>query len=103
MPLAVAPWSYVVEPARRVARRVQSWRRTPPGAVSDDMSLSTLAVIRWVAVIGQLFAVLFVHFSLGIELPLPPLLAVVGAAVAVNLIMLGMRRRRTRQIGRAHV
>ena len=98
--MAVAPWSYVVEPARRVARRVQSWRRTPPGAVSDDMSLSTLAVIRWVAVIGQLFAVLFVHFSLGIELPLPPLLAVVGAAVAVNLIMLGMRRRRTR-LGRA--
>lgn len=56
----------------------------------------TLALTRWVAIIGQLFTVLFVHFSLGIALPLVPLLAAVALAAAANLLLawaLGWRAR----------
>lgn len=56
----------------------------------------TLALTRWVAIIGQLFTVLFVHFSLGIALPLLPLLAAIAIAIAANLLLawvLGWRAR----------
>jgi two-component system, sensor histidine kinase RegB len=45
----------------------------------------TLAVMRWVAFGGQLFTVLFVHFSLGIELPLAWLLPALLLTFGVNL------------------
>lgn len=49
--------------------------------------LHTLAVARWVAVIGQLFTVLLVHFSLDIELPLPALLPAILLSALVNLVL----------------
>lgn len=45
----------------------------------------TLAVMRWVAFGGQLFTVLFVHFSLGIELPLVWLLPALALTLVVNV------------------
>lgn len=54
--------------------------------------LHTLTMTRWVAVIGQLFAILFVHFSLGIELPLAALLPAVVLSALVNLaLVLGLK------------
>lgn len=56
----------------------------------------TLALTRWVAIIGQVFTILLVHFSLGIALPLAPLLAAVGVSALVNLALawvLGWRAR----------
>ncbi len=47
----------------------------------------TLALTRWVAVIGQLFTVLFVHFSLGIPLPLSWLLPAIAASILVNITL----------------
>lgn len=47
--------------------------------------LHTLSLIRWVAVIGQLLTLLFVNFSLGIQLPLLALLPAVGLSAAVNV------------------
>jgi two-component system, sensor histidine kinase RegB len=41
--------------------------------------------MRWVAVIGQAAALLFVHFGLGFNLPIGPALAVVAASALVNL------------------
>ncbi len=49
--------------------------------------LHTLAVARWVAVIGQLFTVLLVHFSLDIELPLAALLPAILLSAVVNLVL----------------
>jgi two-component system sensor histidine kinase RegB len=50
----------------------------------------TIAVMRWVALGGQLFTILFVHFSLGIELPLiwllPALLLTFGVNLTVQLL-----------------
>ncbi len=47
----------------------------------------TLAITRWVAVVGQLFTILFVHFSLGIALPLAWLLPAVAASALVNVVL----------------
>jgi len=55
-----------------------------------------LALTRWVAVTGQLFTILFVHFSLGIPLPLAALLPAVALSVIVNVALalaLGWRAR----------
>ena len=49
--------------------------------------LHTVSLTRWVAVIGQLFTILFVHFSLGIDLPLLALLPAVALSALVNLAL----------------
>ena len=54
--------------------------------------LHTVSLIRWVAVIGQLFTILFVHFSLGIDLPLAALLPAVALSALINLVLsLGLK------------
>ena len=49
--------------------------------------LHTVSLIRWVAVIGQLFTILFVHFSLGIALPVGVLVPAVILSAVVNLLL----------------
>jgi len=58
----------------------------------------TLAVMRWVAFSGQLFTVLFVHFSLGITLPLAWLLPVLALTFIVNATI-QVRRAPTARLG----
>ncbi len=58
-------------------------RMTGPGGIR----LHTIATMRWIAVIGQLFTVLFVHFSLGIELPLAPILPAILLSGLLNLAL----------------
>ena len=54
--------------------------------------LHTVSLIRWIAVAGQLFTILFVHFSLGITLPLAALLPAVVLSALVNLALtLGLK------------
>lgn len=48
------------------------------------LRLGTLALLRWLAITGQLLSVLIVHFGLGYPLPLIACLALVAASVAVN-------------------
>ena len=80
------------EPAPRglgrgwLARRMPDltgFREGAPGRVR----LHTVSLIRWVAVIGQLFTILFVHFSLGIALPLAALISAVALSALVNLAL----------------
>ena len=65
-------------------------RRAAPG-LAGRVSLRTLTFIRWVAIAGQLAALLVVRYGLGFDLPLVPALAVVGASVVLNLLV-SMRR-----------
>ncbi|WP_119421147.1 ActS/PrrB/RegB family redox-sensitive histidine kinase [Desertibaculum subflavum] len=68
--------------ARRFGlRRARLVATRPPGA-----RLHTLIVLRWLAIIGQTLAILFVHFGLDFRLPLGLCLATVGVLVAVNLV-----------------
>lgn len=58
--------------------------------VRDDagrVRLHFIALVRWIAVVGQLFTLLFVHFSIGIELPLLALLPAVALSALVNLAL----------------
>jgi two-component system sensor histidine kinase RegB len=49
--------------------------------------LRPLTITRWVAIIGQLFTLLLVHFSLDIRLPLVALLPAVALSAAVNMAL----------------
>ena len=53
----------------------------PPGA-----RLHTLILLRWLAITGQTFAIVFVHFGLDFRLPLGLCLATVGVLITVNLV-----------------
>ena len=62
--------------------------RRPAGATSrpqGPVRLRTLVILRWLAVTGQLTALLLLHFGFGYQLPLTPALVVVAASVALNL------------------
>ena len=72
----------------------------PSGSTGSNINLLTLAVIRWVAVTGQMFTIIFVHFSLGIALPLGFLLAAVAVSAAVN-VAIWRARRTTKQLSQA--
>ncbi|MFC3691545.1 ActS/PrrB/RegB family redox-sensitive histidine kinase [Chenggangzhangella methanolivorans] len=50
-----------------------------------DLRLDTLIRLRWLAVIGQSFAVLGVHFGFGFVLPVVPCLLAIGASAALNI------------------
>lgn len=59
-----------------------------PGPVSvlrGLVSLRTLVFVRWVAIAGQLVALLFVHWGLGFGLPILSCLCVVAVAALFNL------------------
>ncbi len=49
--------------------------------------LQTLVLLRWIAIIGQLLALLFVHFGLNFRLPLLPALIVVGISALLNIVL----------------
>lgn len=49
--------------------------------------LQTLVLLRWIAIIGQLLAILFVHFGLNFKLPLLPALGVVGISAMLNILL----------------
>ena len=61
------------------------------------LSLHTLIVLRWLAVLGQTCAILVADIALHFPMPLWECLAVVGAGVVMNLVTMA----RTRQVDAA--
>ncbi|MCW5730831.1 MAG: ActS/PrrB/RegB family redox-sensitive histidine kinase [Alphaproteobacteria bacterium] len=60
--------------------------RLLPGAGRvGRLRLRTLVTIRWIALVGQALALLFVHFGLGFQVPLTPALLIVASYLAFNL------------------
>ena len=55
------------------------------------LRLRTLIRLRWVAIAGQLAALAVAEWGFGLEVPTWPALAVIGAAVVVNLAATAMR------------
>jgi two-component system sensor histidine kinase RegB len=58
------------------------------GEQADRKNMRLLIDLRWIAVGGQLLAIGFARYVLGIELPLTPMLFVLGVLVAMNLASL---------------
>ncbi|MGH1349956.1 MAG: ActS/PrrB/RegB family redox-sensitive histidine kinase [Methyloligellaceae bacterium] len=51
------------------------------------LRLRTIVRLRWLAVFGQLFSILFVYFVLKFELPLTVCLTIVGFSAALNVVL----------------
>ena len=60
------------------------------GSAFGRARLRTLVSLRWLAIGGQLGAVLIVHFLLGFELPLAACLAAIGASAWVNVALMAL-------------
>ena len=52
---------------------------------SNNILLSNLVKIRWIAIIGQLFAIIFVYYYLNISIPLITCLFIVCISGLINL------------------
>lgn len=61
--------------------------RVMPSDPSGQVRLQTLVILRWLAIAGQLSAVLIVHFVLGFPLPLGACLAVIAASAWLNVFL----------------
>ena len=69
-------------PAMSVLARIEAL-----GGDAAGRSLHPLIQLRWLAVIGQIATIAFVHFGFGIALPLMPMMIVVGSLIAFNLVL----------------
>ena len=54
--------------------------------------LRTLILLRWLAIIGQTAAVLFVRHGIGLEFPLGWALAAIAVSVLLNIGLIATRR-----------
>ena len=61
------------------------------GATSR-VRVRTLILLRWLAILGQTVAVLFVRYGLDVEFPLFWALAAIGVSVALNVALIATRR-----------
>jgi two-component system sensor histidine kinase RegB len=61
--------------------------RFPQNHHRRNVRLDTLVRLRWLAVLGQLGAVLMVHFGLEFEMPMWPCLAVIAVAAILNVAL----------------
>jgi len=55
---------------------------------TNRKNLLLLSQLRWIAVLGQLATIYVVHYGLDIDLPLIPMLSVVGLLLVLNLLSL---------------
>ena len=53
-----------------------------------------LVLLRWLAVAGQISAILVAHYGLGIRLPLSPMLTIAGATIVLNIVTIAAMRAR---------
>ncbi|MEX6508768.1 ATP-binding protein [Jiella sp. M17.18] len=61
---------------------------------ANQKNLLILVQLRWIAVVGQILTICFVHFGLDITLPLGPLSVVVALLVGLNFATLVWLRKR---------
>ncbi len=81
-------------PAPAIEPAPAAGRRTPAALLSaltarDDSGVKNmhqLIQLRWIAVIGQVATIVFVHFGFGIKLPLAPMAIVLACLAAFNLV-----------------
>jgi len=65
--------------------------RPPDDAAAENMR--QLVQLRWLAVGGQLIAILLAHFGLGVDLPLQPMLGIIAVLAGANLVFTVTLRR----------
>ena len=78
-------------PSLNTGTDLGGWRELPRRG--RGLSLSTLIIIRWLAIMGQTAAILTAWFALHFDLPLWPCLLVIAASVVTNILVMGRQRR----------
>jgi two-component system sensor histidine kinase RegB len=58
------------------------------GRAARRLRLETLVKLRWLAVLGQLTAIVLVHYGLGFAVPLAPCLVVIAVSVWLNIALM---------------
>ncbi|HOY76773.1 MAG TPA: ActS/PrrB/RegB family redox-sensitive histidine kinase [Hyphomonadaceae bacterium] len=76
------PATVIDDPSHETLRSV--------GSAFGRTRLRTLVTLRWMAIAGQVAAVLFVNFLLGFELPLVACLAAIGASAWLNVALMAV-------------
>lgn len=76
---------------------IQDARREPAPVPSiwtaqSRVRLRTLIMLRWLAIIGQVAAVLFVRYGIDLEFPVGWAMAAIAVSVALNLGLIATRR-----------
>ncbi len=59
---------------------------------TSRVRVRTLVLLRWLAILGQTAAVLFVRYGLDVDFPLGWALAAIGVSVAINVAIIAARR-----------
>ena len=76
------PATVMEDPSRETLRSV--------GSAFGRTRLRTLVTLRWMAIAGQVSAVLLVNLVLGFELPLVACLAAIGASAWLNVALMAV-------------
>ncbi|MBO6836786.1 MAG: ActS/PrrB/RegB family redox-sensitive histidine kinase [Alphaproteobacteria bacterium] len=72
--------------------------RLPEARRPVGLSLTSLIMLRWIAVAGQMATVLVIHFAFGFDLAVFPCLIAIGALAASNLALMASKRRRLTEL-----
>ncbi|HJT40931.1 MAG TPA: ATP-binding protein [Sphingobium sp.] len=66
-----------------------------PADAAGRKNMALLVQLRWIAIAGQVATILFVHWGMGINLPIAAMLLVASVAAAVNVVTFAALRHRT--------
>ena len=66
-----------------------------PADAAGRKNMALLVQLRWIAIAGQVGTILFVHWGMGISLPIAAMLLVASVAAAVNIVTFAALRHRT--------
>lgn len=67
----------------------------PLDETTNVKNINLLIQLRWIAVVGQVLTIGFVHFVMGVELPLMPMISVLCGSIFLNVISQEWLRKQT--------
>ncbi|MCX7318563.1 MAG: ATP-binding protein [Hyphomicrobiales bacterium] len=67
----------------------------PLDETTNAKNINLLIQLRWIAVVGQVLTIAFVHFAMGVELPLMPMISVLCGSIFLNVISQEWLRKQT--------
>jgi two-component system sensor histidine kinase RegB len=81
--------------AHRRGAAAMSSIAVPLDESTNAKNINLLIQLRWIAVVGQVLTIAFVHFAMGVELPLMPMISVLCGSIFLNVISQEWLRKQT--------
>ena len=73
-------------PLLALTRNTRLVRSASPRGHPAAENMRQLIQLRWIAVAGQLLAILFSYYGLGVPLPIAPMIGIIGLLALANLV-----------------